>query len=159
MRVCKIQLQNLAQEAKDEANKLFKEKHYAAAVDGYTKAIDFFPTAIYYGARALAILLRDLPPLQRIRPKFTPSNSQTYRARPIWRGMPRYRFFSHIRSLRLYAAGNRAFAHIRLENYGAAVADADKALDLDPKYIKGYYRRADANFMLTRFKDAVKDFR
>lgn len=31
---------------------------------------------------------------------------------------------------------NRAFAHIKLENYGSAVADATKALEIDPKYIK-----------------------
>ena len=31
---------------------------------------------------------------------------------------------------------NRAFAHIKLENYGAAVADATSAINLDPKYIK-----------------------
>ena len=31
---------------------------------------------------------------------------------------------------------NRAFAHLRLENYGSAVADATQALKLDPKYIK-----------------------
>ena len=38
--------------------------------------------------------------------------------------------------------GNRAFAHIKLENYGAAVADAEAALRLDPNYVKAYYRRA-----------------
>ena len=31
---------------------------------------------------------------------------------------------------------NRAFAHIRLENYGSAVADASKALELDPRFTK-----------------------
>lgn len=31
---------------------------------------------------------------------------------------------------------NRAFAHIKMENYGAAVADASKALEQDPRYIK-----------------------
>ena len=36
---------------------------------------------------------------------------------------------------------NRAFAHIRLENYGSAVADASAAIKLDPTYIKAYYRR------------------
>ena len=34
----------------------------------------------------------------------------------------------------LYA--NRAAAHIRLENYGSALADASSAIDKDPKYIK-----------------------
>lgn len=31
---------------------------------------------------------------------------------------------------------NRAFANTKLENYGSAVADATKALEIDPKYIK-----------------------
>ena len=31
---------------------------------------------------------------------------------------------------------NRAFAHIRLENYGSALADATTATDIDPKYVK-----------------------
>ena len=34
----------------------------------------------------------------------------------------------------LYA--NRAAAHMRLENYGSALADATSAIDKDPKYIK-----------------------
>ena len=34
----------------------------------------------------------------------------------------------------LYA--NRAAAHMRLENYGSALADASIAIDKDPKYIK-----------------------
>lgn len=34
----------------------------------------------------------------------------------------------------LYA--NRAAAHMRLENYGSALADASSAIDKDPKYIK-----------------------
>ena len=31
---------------------------------------------------------------------------------------------------------NRAFAHTKLENYGAAVEDATKAIELDPEYLK-----------------------
>lgn len=57
------------------------EKHYAAAIQLYTKAIGFNPNNAIYWA-------------------------------------------------------NRAAAHIKLENYGAAVTDAEKATELDPKYIK-----------------------
>ena len=53
----------------------------------------------------------------------------------------------------------RAFAHIRLEEYGSAMADASKALECDPQYAKAYYRRGDAAFALSHFKDAVRDFR
>jgi hypothetical protein len=124
---------------------------------------------------------------------------------------------------------NRAFAHIKIEEYGSAVADASKAVESDPSYAKvcvrvwvsgwegvcvcvcvcvcvwcgeqrvprvqeqqqmqlhahvsacglpgcnqpccmlvaarcgaplqGYYRRGDANFMLGKFKEALKDFK
>eukprot|EP01105_Mastigella_eilhardi_P008675 TRINITY_DN2097_c0_g2_i1.p1 TRINITY_DN2097_c0_g2~~TRINITY_DN2097_c0_g2_i1.p1 ORF type:complete len:529 (+),score=138.16 TRINITY_DN2097_c0_g2_i1:39-1589(+) len=54
---------------------------------------------------------------------------------------------------------NRAFCHIRREDFGLAIADANCALALDAKYAKGYYRRGTANFLLGHFKDAVADFR
>eukprot|EP00192_Tetraselmis_astigmatica_P004304 CAMPEP_0117655318 /NCGR_PEP_ID=MMETSP0804-20121206/4216_1 /TAXON_ID=1074897 /ORGANISM="Tetraselmis astigmatica, Strain CCMP880" /LENGTH=493 /DNA_ID=CAMNT_0005461663 /DNA_START=74 /DNA_END=1555 /DNA_ORIENTATION=- len=54
---------------------------------------------------------------------------------------------------------NRAFAHIRLENFGSAIADATKSLDIDPTYIKGYYRRGDAKFALGHVKDSLQDFK
>ena len=31
---------------------------------------------------------------------------------------------------------NRSFAHTKLEEYGSAIADASKAIEIDPKYIK-----------------------
>jgi len=54
---------------------------------------------------------------------------------------------------------NRAFAYIKTEMYGAAIRDADAALQIDPKFVKAYYRRAVGNMALGKFKDAVKDFR
>ena len=36
---------------------------------------------------------------------------------------------------------NRAAAHISLENYGSALADAEKAVALDPGYTKARRRR------------------
>jgi len=54
---------------------------------------------------------------------------------------------------------NRAMAYIKVENYGLAILDADHAIQSDPKYVKGYYRRASANFALNHFKAARKDFR
>lgn len=54
---------------------------------------------------------------------------------------------------------NRAFAHMKLEAYGSAVADASEAIKCDPKYIKGYYRRGDANFAMGKCKLALKDLR
>lgn len=54
--------------------------------------------------------------------------------------------------------GNRSFANLKLENYGYALEDANKALELDRKYIKGYYRRASAYMALGKFKPALKDY-
>ena len=55
--------------------------------------------------------------------------------------------------------GNRAFAHIKLEEYGSAVEDATLALELDPNYVKGYYRRGDSYLALSKFKLALKDLK
>lgn len=53
---------------------------------------------------------------------------------------------------------NRAFAHTKLEEYGSAVQDATKAIEIDPKYSKGYYRRGAAYLAMGKFKEALKDF-
>lgn len=47
--------------------------------------------------------------------------------------------YSHAIRLNPYCAvyyGNRSFCSIKLENYGDALADANKALELDKTYIK-----------------------
>ena len=54
---------------------------------------------------------------------------------------------------------NRAQAYIKVENYGLAIADASDAIDTDPSYPKGWYRRGTANFALNKPKAARKDFK
>ncbi|XP_048577140.1 serine/threonine-protein phosphatase 5 [Nematostella vectensis] len=54
--------------------------------------------------------------------------------------------------------GNRSFCYLKTEYYGLALADANKAIQLDRKYIKGYYRRATANMALGKFKLSLKDY-
>ncbi|KAL2010400.1 hypothetical protein VTN00DRAFT_6207 [Thermoascus crustaceus] len=54
---------------------------------------------------------------------------------------------------------NRAQAHIKLEAYGFAIADATKALELDPSYVKAYWRRALANAAILNSREALKDFK
>ncbi|XP_046859960.1 serine/threonine-protein phosphatase 5-like [Xenia sp. Carnegie-2017] len=54
--------------------------------------------------------------------------------------------------------GNRSFCSIKLENYGDALNDANKALEIDRTYIKAYYRRASANMVLGKFKASLKDY-
>ncbi|CAK9314701.1 unnamed protein product [Citrullus colocynthis] len=53
---------------------------------------------------------------------------------------------------------NRAFARIKLEEYGSALEDASKAIKVDPTYSKGYYRRGAAYLAMGKFKEALKDF-
>lgn len=52
---------------------------------------------------------------------------------------------------------NRAFAHTKLEEYGSAIQDATRAIEIDPKYSKGYYRRGAAYLAMGKFKEALKD--
>ena len=54
---------------------------------------------------------------------------------------------------------NRSMAYIKMEQYGLAIADADKAVEIDPEYVKGYYRRGSALFALGKNKEAKKDFK
>lgn len=56
----------------------------------------------------------------------------------------------------LYA--NRSIANLRLENFGYALTDASKAIELDRGYTKAYYRRAAAHMSLGKYKLALKDF-
>lgn len=54
---------------------------------------------------------------------------------------------------------NRAFCHIKMENFGSAIADASKAIELKGDFPKGYYRRGSAYAALGKYKEAVKDFK
>ena len=54
---------------------------------------------------------------------------------------------------------NRSAANLKLENYGFAENDATKAIEADPAYIKGYYRRGSAYFSMGKFKEAIKDLK
>ncbi|OLL21994.1 Serine/threonine-protein phosphatase T [Neolecta irregularis DAH-3] len=53
---------------------------------------------------------------------------------------------------------NRAQAHIKMESHGLAIQDATMAIELDPDYIKAYYRRALAYASSLRPKDALVDY-
>lgn len=60
-------------------------------------------------------------------------------------------------SLQVYYA-NRAFCHLKMENFGSALTDADKAIEANKEFSKGWYRRGSANLALGRPKDALQDF-
>ncbi|XP_026333326.1 serine/threonine-protein phosphatase 5 [Hyposmocoma kahamanoa] len=53
---------------------------------------------------------------------------------------------------------NRSISNLRLENFGYALSDASKAIELDKTYTKAYYRRAAAHMSLGKYKLALKDF-
>ena len=54
---------------------------------------------------------------------------------------------------------NRAFCHMKMENYGLALIDANDAINIDPNYPKGYYRKADANIAMNKYKDALESLK
>ncbi|KAL0956377.1 hypothetical protein HGRIS_002524 [Hohenbuehelia grisea] len=82
-------------------------------------------------------------------------------------------FTSHdyTEAIRLYSAAidknprdatvwcNRAYARIRLEEYGYALADATQAIEIDPKYTKAFHRRATCHLQILKPKLAVSDFK
>ena len=53
---------------------------------------------------------------------------------------------------------NRSAAHLRLENFGYALSDASRAIELDKTYVKGYYRRAASYMGMGKWKQAERDF-
>ncbi|KAF8160828.1 phosphoprotein phosphatase [Crassisporium funariophilum] len=54
---------------------------------------------------------------------------------------------------------NRAYARMKLEEYGYALNDATQAIALDPTYAKAYYRRATCYMQILKPQSAVADFR
>jgi len=54
---------------------------------------------------------------------------------------------------------NRAYARIKLEEHGYALNDAAKAISLDPKYVKAYFRRAQCHLQTLKPQLAVGDFK
>lgn len=53
---------------------------------------------------------------------------------------------------------NRSFAYLKTECFGYALNDATKSIELDPTYVKGFYRRADAHMSMGKWKMAQKDY-
>lgn len=55
---------------------------------------------------------------------------------------------------------NSALCHIKLENFGSAITDATRAIELSRnKSAKAFFRRGTAHGCLTNYEQAVKDFR
>lgn len=54
---------------------------------------------------------------------------------------------------------NRAQANLKTEAFGYVIADATKAIELNPSFVKAYYRRALAHIAILRPGEAAKDFK
>ena len=54
---------------------------------------------------------------------------------------------------------NRAQVHIKLENYGFAIIDCDKALEADPNFVKAYYRKGVSLMAILKTKEAQANFK
>mmetsp|Transcript_9265 Transcript_9265/g.14839 ORF Transcript_9265/g.14839 Transcript_9265/m.14839 type:complete len:502 (-) Transcript_9265:221-1726(-) len=54
---------------------------------------------------------------------------------------------------------NRSICHIHLENFGLAIADAKKGIEINSKYIKSYFRLGTAHAGLGKYKLAMGDFK
>jgi len=52
---------------------------------------------------------------------------------------------------------NRANCHNKIENFGLAIEDSNKAIEIDKDYLKSYFRRATANLILSHFDEAISD--
>lgn len=52
---------------------------------------------------------------------------------------------------------NRAQAHLQDRRYEEALSDLNKAIDLDPRYVKAYIKRAAAYSGLEKYQEAVDD--
>ena len=44
---------------------------------------------------------------------------------------------------------------MRLKNYGSAVSLADKALNINPKYMKAHFRKVKCLMLLKKYKESV----
>lgn len=53
---------------------------------------------------------------------------------------------------------NRAFCHIKMENYGLAISDATTGITANKNYAKAFYRRGTAYMALGNYKDGLKNF-
>lgn len=56
-------------------------------------------------------------------------------------------------------AGQAIVSSRNMQAYGYALIDASKAIELDPAFVKGYYRRATANMALNHFKNSLRDLK
>lgn len=62
------------------------------------------------------------------------------------------------KNLHIYYS-NRAFCQLKLENFGSAIVDATEAISLKNDFAKAYYRRGCSKYAMTKYREALKDFK
>lgn len=117
-----------AEKKKTEGNTFFSAKNFVKALAAYTEAIDLSECE-----DDADVDLNSLDDSTPSAPRPRNPNIQVYYA-------------------------NRAFCHIKMENYGSALNDATKAIEAKDDFPKGYYRRGTAQFALGHTEAALKDF-
>ncbi|GIX65917.1 serine/threonine protein phosphatase [Babesia caballi] len=120
--------QRLADEKRLEGNKHFGEGDYAAAIESYTAAVETLQKAV-----------------EKIGAEENGRRGENVEA-----------CNSQVNVHQIYT--NRALCHLRMENYGLAILDAEAAIRAQPEYSKAYYRRGCAYLCLMKFNEAEKDF-
>ena len=51
---------------------------------------------------------------------------------------------------------NRASINLKFKNYGKVIKDCQDALELNPEYLKAYYRMAKAYIALRKYEECIK---
>jgi tetratricopeptide (TPR) repeat protein len=53
---------------------------------------------------------------------------------------------------------NRSQSHIYLRNLSEGLEDAEKCIELDPTFLKGYLRKANAQFLMDNYESALATY-
>jgi len=120
-----------AEEKKADGNGYFKDANYLRALFCYSEAIEILEG----DGDNLSVVSDD-----------TADTSDTNNLSPA------------ATKLLIICNSNRANCHLKLENFGSAISDTTKCVELDSTFVKGYYRRGCAYSFLGKFKEAKGDF-
>jgi stress-induced-phosphoprotein 1 len=58
----------------------------------------------------------------------------------------------------LQAFSNRALCHIHLGAFPQGLEDAEKCIELDPNFLKGYVRKAKVQFLMESYENALATY-
>jgi stress-induced-phosphoprotein 1 len=60
--------------------------------------------------------------------------------------------------LTIQVLSNRAYCHIFLGALPEGLEDAEKCIELDPTFLKGYLRKANAQFLMDNYESALATY-